>query len=121
LDLRIQAAIDVIQNGISGKLEIETLARRTNVSPSHLRHVFKAETGLSLTQFIKLARMQEAEHLLRTTFLSVKEVMYRVGFSNESHFSRAFRKTHGLAPGNYRTQRRQVDSQSLGRRQLTDV
>lgn len=46
--------------------------------------------------------MQEAEHLLRTTFLSVKEITHRAGFSNESYFSREFRRTHGLPPGKYR-------------------
>lgn len=109
MDLRIQAAIEVIQKGISGKVEIETLARQTNVSASRLRHVFKAETGLSLTQYIKLTRLQEAEHLLRTTFLSVKEITYRIGFSNGSYFSREFRRTHGLAPGKYRARSREAN------------
>jgi AraC-like DNA-binding protein len=117
LDQRIQAAIEAIQNGISGKLEIQTLARRSNLSPSHLRHIFKDETGLSLTQYIKVARMQKAELLLLTTSLSVKEVMYRVGFSNESHFSRAFRRTHGLAPGKYRA-KAQLNREVRDRRQV---
>jgi AraC family transcriptional regulator of arabinose operon len=103
LDQRIQAAIEVIQNGISGKLEIADLARQTNVSASHLRHLFKTETGLSFTQYIKVIRMQQAELLLRgTTVLSVKKVVHRVGFSSESYFSREFRRIHGLAPGRYR-------------------
>ncbi|MGH9881794.1 MAG: helix-turn-helix domain-containing protein [Pyrinomonadaceae bacterium] len=59
------------------------------------------ETGLTLMQYLKLVRMQEAEHLLRTTFLSVKEIMNRVGINNESYFSREFMKAHGLAPGKY--------------------
>jgi AraC-like DNA-binding protein len=112
LDLRIQAAIEAIHKGISNGLEIETLARETNISPSHLRHVFKAEIGLSLTQYIKIARMQQADHLLRTTFLSVKEVMHRVGFTNESYFSREFRRLHSLAPGKYRAKTREVFGQS---------
>lgn len=102
LSVRIQAAIEIIQNGISGKLDIAMLARQINMSASRLRHVFKKETGLSPSQYIKLKRMQEAEHLLRTTFLSVKEITHRAGFTNESYFSREFRRTHGLPPGKYR-------------------
>lgn len=117
MDQRIQAAIEVIQNGISGKLEIADLARQTNVSASHLRHVFKTETGLSLTQYIKVITMQQAELLLRTTFLSVKEVVHRVGFGSESYFSREFRRIHGLAPGKYRA-KAQLDGEVRDRRQV---
>ncbi len=120
LDLRIQAAIEVIQNAISGKVEIETVARQTNVSASRLRHVFKAEMGLSLTQYIKRKRMQEAEHLLRTTFLSVKEIAHRVGFGNDNSFSREFHRTHGLAPGKYRARSREVDASFVTRDKLAE-
>ena len=102
LNVKIQAAIEIIQNGISDKLDIGMLARQINMSASRLRHVFKKETGLSPSQYIKLKRMQEAEHLLGTTFLSVKEITHRAGFTNESYFSREFRRTHGLPPGKYR-------------------
>ena len=70
LDRRIQAAIEIIENGISGNLEIATVARQINMSASRLRHVFKTETGVSLNQYIKRTRMHEAETLLHTTFLS---------------------------------------------------
>ena len=46
--------------------------------------------------------MREAEKLLRTTFLSVKEIMNCVGLSNESHFVHEFKKTYKLAPSKYR-------------------
>ena len=53
-------------------------------------------------QYLKLIRMQKAEQLLLSTFLSVKEIMNRVGISNESYFSREFKRTFGLAPLQYR-------------------
>ena len=105
LSLKIQTAIEIVQNGISGELDVAMLARQVNMSASRLRHVFKKETGLSPSQYIKLKRMQEAEHLLWTTFLSVKEITHREGFTNESYFSREFRRTHGLPPGKYRGNR----------------
>jgi AraC-like DNA-binding protein len=117
LDLRIQATIEVIRNGISGKLETADLASQINLSASRLRHIFRAETGLSLTQYIKVKRMQKAAHLLRTSFLTVKEVMYRVGFSSRSHFSREFRRMHNLAPSKYRAKARPFVSQPRDVRQ----
>jgi transcriptional regulator GlxA family with amidase domain len=102
VDRRVQATIATIEIKLADKLQVEELAQRANISSSHLRHVFKFETGLSLTKYVKLTRLKRAEHLLRTTFLSVKEVMNKVGINNESYFSREFRKTHGLAPSKYR-------------------
>ena len=48
--------------------------------------------------------MEKAKHLLETTFLSVKEITYRVGINDDSHFVRDFKKTFGKAPTLYRTQ-----------------
>ena len=103
MDRRVEFAISTIEQKLSGKFEIKALAKQTNTSVSHLRHMFKSETGYTPSQYVKHLRMQQAELLLRTTFLSVKEVMNRVGISNESYFSREFRKTHGVPPRQYRT------------------
>lgn len=54
-------------------------------------------------QFIKQVRLSEAEKLLRTSFLRVKEIMNRVGFLDESHFGHEFKKTYGVSPSKYRS------------------
>jgi AraC-like DNA-binding protein len=102
LDQRIESIITTLQKRIARQFDIETLARQANISTSHLRHLFKMETGLTVMQYLKLIRMQQAEHLLCTTFLSVKEIMNRVGITNESYFCREFKKLHGLPPSKYR-------------------
>jgi transcriptional regulator GlxA family with amidase domain len=98
----VKATIEKIREGMSRDLNVKSHARETKLSTSHLRRTFKAETGLSLNQYIKLTRLQEAERLLTSTFLSCKQVMNRVGMRSESHFSREFRKAHGIAPSKLR-------------------
>lgn len=80
------------------------LGQLVNLSGSRLRHLFKAEMDQTPAQYLKGIRMREAATLLRTTFLSVKEIMNRVGISNESHFVHEFKKAHGLAPSKYRAE-----------------
>lgn len=53
-------------------------------------------------KYLRLLRMQEARELLETTFLSVKEIRTRVGFGDESHFMRDFKKACGMTPAQYR-------------------
>ena len=46
--------------------------------------------------------MQQAATLLTTTFLSVKEIVRRVGLTDESHFVRDFKRLYGMTPSEYR-------------------
>lgn len=103
MDRRIQVVSSAIDRNFRHAWDIEELARLVNLSASRLRHLFKSEIGKSPMQYLKSVRMAHAEMLLRTTFLSVKEIMNRVGISNESHFGHEFKKAYALAPSKYRS------------------
>jgi AraC-like DNA-binding protein len=78
------------------------MAQSVNLSLSHLHHLFKDEIGMSPAKYLKHLRMQRALYLLETTFLTVKEIMLRIGMQDESHFIRDFRKAYGMTPIRYR-------------------
>ena len=61
----------------------------------------KQMTGKTPVEFIRHIRMQRAALLLRDGRFSVSEVMYMVGFSNASYFSKVFQKTYGITPNDY--------------------
>lgn len=101
MDSRIELVIAVIERNFSDcKLNSDTLAGLVNLSPSRFHHLFKAETGKAPMTFINCRRMREAEGLLTTTFLSVKEVRYRAGFCDYGHFMHDFKREHGVTPAN---------------------
>lgn len=102
MDRRIQIVSSALETDFRRAWDIVQLGQLVNLSGSRLRHLFKAEMNQTPTQYLKAIRMREAATLLRTTFLSVKEIMNRVGISNESHFVHEFKKAHGLAPSKYR-------------------
>lgn len=102
MDQRVEVVISAIQTDFARAWDIARLARLVNLSPSRLRHLFKAETGKTPAKYLKSIRMREAEKLLRTTFLNVKEIMNRVGISDESYFGHEFKKEYGSAPSKYR-------------------
>jgi two-component system response regulator YesN len=81
---------------------LEELGRQVNLSASRLRHIFKQQTGKTPAQYLKDLRLRQAELLLRTTFLSVKQITSRVGLTTGSHFVREFKRVHGMAPTAYR-------------------
>jgi transcriptional regulator GlxA family with amidase domain len=108
MDQRVQKAIRLMQENLSRKLLPGEIAIAVNLSLAHLRYLFKAETGMSPAQYLRSLRMQEARRLLETTFLSVKEVMHRIGVNDESHFTRDFKKVYGLTPAQYRVRHRGI-------------
>jgi transcriptional regulator GlxA family with amidase domain len=102
MDPRVRLVITHIKGDLRCDPSLNTLAENVSLSSSRLRHLFKSEMGVSFAQYVKSLRMQEAKRLLETTFLSVKEVMYRVGIRNESHFTQDFKKAYGLTPSQHR-------------------
>lgn len=103
MDRRVQIVKTVLEADFQRAWDIVQLGQMVNLSGSRLRHLFKAEIGQTPAQYLKAIRMTEAATLLRTTFLSVKEIMNQVGISNESHFVHEFKQAHGLSPSKYRT------------------
>ncbi len=79
-------------------LPIATLAAGVHLSPSRFAHLFRRHVGTSPAHYLHALRMQRARLTLEQTFLSVKEVMSLVGCNDASHFSRDFRRFHGITP-----------------------
>jgi AraC family transcriptional regulator, arabinose operon regulatory protein len=102
MDRRIRLIIELLESNTSTLHDFDGIARQVNLSPSRLRHLFKEETGQSPRQYLKYLRLDRAAVLLRTTFLTVKEVANEVGIANASHFARDFKKHYGVAPLTYR-------------------
>jgi AraC-like DNA-binding protein len=115
MDYRVRRAIALAEECLQRGWTPARLAESVNLSPSRLHQLFKRETGMPPARYLRLLRMQSARELLETTHLSVKQVMARVGVTDESHFVRDFKKSYGLTPARYR-ERFQNGSQGEGAR-----
>jgi AraC-like DNA-binding protein len=101
IDWRVREIMDILLLD-SPHYRIAELAQRLNLSASRLSHLFKRETGESLQQYIRAARIRRAQELLETTHLSVKEIANALGV-DVSHLTRDFRQNLELTPREYRT------------------
>ena len=104
MDRRIELVIAAIETDVAHASETAELAALVNLSASRFRHLFKEETGVSVGAYLRERRLERAELLLRTTFLSIKEVMSEAGMSSMSHFVSYFKKRYGVSPSGYRKQ-----------------
>jgi transcriptional regulator GlxA family with amidase domain len=102
MDSRVQKVIEVMKENTRRELSPEVLAEHLRLSPRRFSHLFRAETGTTPARFLKSLRMQQAKDLLENTFLATREIIRRVGLSNESHFARDFKRYYGVTPGQFR-------------------
>jgi AraC family transcriptional regulator, arabinose operon regulatory protein len=101
MDPRIRWALAEIDRNLD-RVTLSELAAGVNLSPSRFGHLFTHDVGTSPARYLRMRRLDHARVLLETTFLTVKEVMARVGLNDASHFTRYFRQCHGLPPRQWR-------------------
>ena len=98
MDPRIARTIARMEDALAEAPSVPSMAAAVDLSLSRFAHLFRDETGVPPARYLHTVRMQRARVLLERTFLSVKDVMGRVGFRDPSHFARDFRRFHGVAP-----------------------
>ena len=79
----------------------EQFATAMNVSSSLLYKKIKALTDLSPTDFIKMARLEYAQQLLKAQKYNITEISEMCGFASAAYFSTVFKKQYGVAPSDY--------------------
>jgi len=99
---RVKRVIEMMQGDPSKTFSLEKMAESVNLSAPYFCFLFKSITGVPPAKYLKTLRMQQAATLLTTTFLSVKEIVRRVGLADESHFVRDFKRRFGRTPSEYR-------------------
>lgn len=99
----INRAVELINRRVGEEPSVTELARMVGLSEYHFIRVFRQLMGVTPGQYIIISRMNHAKYLLKTTALSVGEIAAMAGYSSESMFTAAFRRTQGMTPTQYRT------------------
>jgi AraC-like DNA-binding protein len=99
----VEATVARIQERLDEPIHLEDLARSAKLSVSRLNTVFREATGDSPMAFVSKLRVQRACHYLEATEATVSEIAFKVGYSDPLYFSRAFKKSVGLSPNQYRS------------------
>jgi AraC family transcriptional regulator len=100
---RPRAVVDYIEDHLSASPSLDQMAAIACLSPYHFARQFKAATGLPPHQYAVMRRVERAKQLLETgSHGSLAEVAMRAGFSDQSQFSRHFKRFVGVTPGQFR-------------------
>ena len=103
LDPRVQQVLEIIAQDPSARHTVPALARAAMLSPSRLGHLFRQETGDTISNTLLTLRMRQASRLLEASDLPVGAIAHELGYSSLYYFSRQFHHHFGLSPRAYRT------------------
>ena len=104
-ELVMQVA-NYVQHHLSEAITTDQIADQLFLSRQHLSRRFTREAGVTLAAFIRNEKVEEGKRLLRYTDKSVSAIAAYLGFSSQGHFSKVFRETAGMTPGEYREKKR---------------
>lgn len=101
---QVLRCMDYIDKHLQQPLTVKKLAEALELSESYLSILFKRETGVAVSEYIRRRRVDTARTLLQYTECSCVEIAEYLCFSSDSHFSRVFREYTGQSPSEYRKQ-----------------
>lgn len=101
IDARLRGA-RAVMSARQGRIEVAAVAEAVGWSPSQLRRRYRAAFGVSPKDHLETLRLVWAARVLRCGRDSLAEIALDAGYSDQSAFSRAFRRRFGTAPGQYR-------------------
>lgn len=94
---------EIIQDHIDASLSLKELSKGLDINPSYLSREFSRYfDDLSFGEYIRKQRIEKAIALMQTPTHSLTEIAYLTGFSDQSHFTRIFKKHTGENPSDYR-------------------
>lgn len=98
----IKEAAEYISKHFSENISLADVADVIHLNPSYFSSLFKQVTGESFKEYLNKVRIEEAKSLLEHTDYSIIEIAVACGYSDQSYFTKVFKKTTGITPKQYR-------------------
>ena len=91
----------ILKKNLRRNLSLAEISRALNFSETHVKNVFKRQTGRTVMDAFRLLKVEEAKQLISTRKFTFTQIAYMLGFSSAGHFSRVFKQYADLSPGEY--------------------
>lgn len=98
----LSRVIEQIHAECAHPLSLVELAQTAGVHPSHLVEVFRTHQQCTPGEFIRRVRVEHAIQQMLDARLSLADIAFNTGFTDQSHFTRVFKQATGLTPAQYR-------------------
>jgi AraC family transcriptional regulator len=100
----LRRVIEYLDEHLDQNLGLRHLAGVSGLSEDHFARAFRESTGVPPHRFLLQRRMARARQLLEISDLPIAEIALALGFADQSHLTRLFRRETGMTPGQMRAQ-----------------
>ncbi len=100
--VRLRQVTEYIHQHLAQNLSLIMMAEIVQMSPYYFSRLFKQSTGLTPHQYLLKCRTELAKQLLKSTDLSIADIADQVGFVDQSHLNRHFKRHFGISPSQIR-------------------
>lgn len=98
---KVLAVQNYLQTSYQEQITGDQLARQFDMNFDYLNRLFRQSVGRPIFQYLGSLRIARAKELLTTTSMRISQISERVGFLDESYFSKVFKKYTGVCPADY--------------------
>jgi len=95
---KMNAAIDYIENNLTGKIDLNVVAQKACCSSYNFQRMFSFITDIPLAEYIRRRRLTQAALELQNANTKVIDIAIKYGYDSSTSFARAFTTLHGLTP-----------------------
>ena len=95
----LQRVIELMRERLTKSVSLAELAAAANLSAYHFTRQFRKATGFPPYRYFTILRLEKAKELIQTGNISLAEVALSLGFSDQPHLTRHFRRHFGVSPG----------------------
>lgn len=99
---QIKELSEFIKNAPEEPFTIKSLSKKSGLSPNKLQEGFKMIHNRTVNDYITHMRVLKAELLIRTSDLNISEIVYCIGFTSRSYFSKIFKQKFNCSPKEYK-------------------
>jgi len=102
----IRSAIEYIRNYFGSDITRLSIAEYVHLNESYFSELFNKEVGQSFSNYLTMVRIEAAKKLLINSELSISEISFKVGYSNQSYFAKLFKNITGRTPMQFKEQKK---------------
>jgi len=101
----IAKCLNFIYKRVYQPITLKDLIKQVNLHPSYLSNLFKKEVGITIRDYVHKAKIEEAISLISFSDYTITEISNLLNFTDQSHFTRIFKRVAGTTPKQYQLRR----------------
>ena len=98
----VQAAVEYINVNYDHKITLDDIAKHVYLNRTYTSQLFKKHMKVNFADYLEMVRINKAKTLLLDTSMPISEIAARVGYSNQSYFTKVFKHNTGFSPNAFR-------------------